>query len=158
MCIVGPFVKNWLGIGAWTYMWVFVMTNLGCQLKSTKTQVARHPMRNFSCLIRLRYGDLPEIWIIWGGNTCPKSLAHLMMAASIKIYGRMKILVFAFCLHCFSQVHLFCCWSIPSLISEPSSLGFQCILKTSLINWAATEFLNFQLIDSHCWTSRTHSL
>ena len=52
-----------------------------------------------------------------------KSGSHLLVAAHVKITWKRT---FAFCL----RVHLPCCWVIPSLGSVPTSLGFQCRLKT----------------------------
>lgn len=66
---------------------------------------------------------------------------------SMDLLGKVCLLLLSVCPHFHWQVHIFCCWGIPSLTLESTSLGFQHILKTILRH---TTLWTEQLLDS--WT------
>lgn len=70
--------------------------------------------------------------VIIGDKIHSKSRSHILVGACIKGHGRKKDFRHFIWLPSFSHGnYLSCCWGIPSLVLEPTSLGCQNRLKTS---------------------------
>lgn len=93
---------------------------------------------------------LKRTWITWGEEDPPYIWATPSGGSAHKWTWKKEALGFA-CLTSCWQVHLSCCWGIPSLVLEPTSSGIPTYNEDQLRH-PIIRFLDFTSGDSHCWT------